>query len=51
MVVDAQVETDLYELGPDGVALTDLSQSTMMSLRLELDTSFGGSVEFVIYNP
>ena len=44
------VDADLYKLGPDGIALTDLSQSAMMTLRLELDESFRGSVEFVIYN-
>ena len=54
MVVDAHqnaVDTDVFELGSDGVALTDLSRSAMMSLRLELDESFWGSVEFVIYDP
>jgi len=53
MVVSVHRNTagaDLYELGPAGVALTDLSHSAMMSLRLELDESFRGSVEFVIYN-
>ena len=44
------IDTDLYPLRPAGVALTDLSQSAMLSLRIELDESFGGSVEFTIYD-
>ena len=53
MVVDAHrngPDQDLFPLGPAGVALTDLSQSAMLSLRIELDESFGGSVEFTIYD-
>ena len=51
MVVDAHAngpDQYLFPLGPAGVALTDLSQSAKMSLIIELDESFGGSVEFTI---
>ena len=53
MVVDAHrngPDQDLFPLGPAGVALTELSQSAKLSLRIELDESFGGSVEFTIYD-
>jgi len=51
MVVDAHrnwPDQDLFPLGAAGVALTDLSQSAKLSLRIELDESFEGSVEFTI---
>ena len=43
--------SDLYPLRPNGVALADLAGNHKMSLRLELDPAFEGSVEFTILDP